>query len=185
MAQHSPIDAAFILDLCKRQIDEAVGHAEEGTDSLMDKMLLSLEQLKSTTQQIKEKFAEDDDYFKSALYPEHCLTMSENISNVVSMVGLMKSNAEAASNHSTLLHQLQKSSKKLTCSVTRLLHGCHNDIPQIVEESSTKILQLLPNISKYCGAIAVACNMQVSLFSENHQQKLSHRIKRSFLQGGD
>nr|XP_002127045.1 kinesin-like protein KIF14 [Ciona intestinalis] len=189
IAQHSPIDAAFIVELCKKQIDEAVLCIEQHTDTHMDKMLLSLEQIKSITQKIQHKFQEDDDYFKSALYPEHCLNLSQHISNVVSIVGFIHHHTNVvcvtSSSLSTLLMQLQKATKKLTNNITRLLHGCHNDIQQIVTESTTNIIQLLPNISKYCGAVAIAANMQVSLFTENHQQNLSHRIKRAFLQGGD
>nr|CAB3259032.1 kinesin-like protein KIF14 [Phallusia mammillata] len=183
------IDSSFITSICKRRIEASTKSLESSFESEVDKLLLALEVLRNHAQMIETNFDENDDFFRKPLFHENTITLAIQMEMIVFCVGCLKHHCLAMDSTSSsvarLLRQLDKAMKKLSVYITKMLHGCQSDVESLVHDSASKINNLTPNISKYLGALAIATDMRVSIFNEENQHKLGHRIKHAFLQGGD
>ncbi|XP_076822922.1 kinesin-like protein KIF14 isoform X2 [Clavelina lepadiformis] len=182
-------DTAQHIAFCKMRINASVEIVSNRCNSVIDRLLMTLNSISKISTKILQSFEEKDDYSASAAFYEQSTAITMATEMMLTVVSFIRQGslevAESSTSITKLIHQTEKASKKLAGHVSKLLHGCHSDIEKMVKESSSKISHVIPNMSKYAGAIAIATNITVSLFNETNQQELSHRMKHAFLQGGD
>nr|XP_039269720.1 kinesin-like protein KIF14 isoform X3 [Styela clava] len=177
--------------MCKNLITSMSNDRDTRSFSSVDCLLISLHKLSSACDQLEDEFCLQQQVQDDSNVSMNCELPIQATMQLVRCQSFMQTFCKYTTEDSKsksvskLVKKLDASGRKLTVEMAKLLQGCEGEIEQMVKESLGQIKVLIPNISKYSGALSLLTNDVQTILDEDKEHLLSHRIKNAFIQGAD